>query len=196
LAKGPAYRVPYRRRRQKKTDYAARRVLATSEHPRFVVRISNKTIQVQITKSEIEGDYVLAKASSHELKSKYGWIASGKNIPAAYLIGYLAGKKAKEAGLDYANLDVGLKRVTSGNKIFAVVQGANDAGFEVPVDSDIVPSPEAMNGQVIAEYAKNIDDPFEYERRFSVYLRRGLRPEALPSHFEEVKKHIEENNDE
>jgi large subunit ribosomal protein L18 len=161
-----------------------------------VVRISNKTIQVQITKSEIEGDYVLAKASSHELKSKYGWIASGKNIPAAYLIGYLAGKKAKEAGLDYANLDVGLKRVTSGNKVFAVVQGANDAGFEVPVDSDIVPSPEAMNGQVIAEYAKNIDDPFEYERTFSVYLRRGLRPEALPSHFEEVKKHIEENNDE
>ncbi len=77
-----------------------------------------------------------------------------------------------------------------------MVQGANDAGFEVPVDSDIVPSPEAMNGQVIAKYAKNIDDPFEYERRFSVYLRRGLRPEALPSHFEEVKKHIEENNDE
>jgi len=196
LAKGPAYRVPYRRRRQKKTDYAARRILATSEHPRFVVRISNKTIQVQVTKSEIEGDYVLVKASSHELKNKFGWIASGKNIPAAYLIGYLAGKKAKEAGLDYANLDVGLKRVTSGNRIFAVVQGANDAGFEVPVDSDIVPSPEAINGQVIAEYAKNIEDPFEYERRFSVYLRRGLRPEALPSHFEEVKKHIEENNDE
>ena len=194
MAKGPAYRVPYRRRRQKKTDYAARRVLATSEHPRFVVRISNKTIQVQITKSQIEGDYVLAKASSHELKSKYGWIASGKNIPAAYLIGYLAGKKAKEAGLNYANLDVGLKRVTSGNKVFAVVQGANDAGFEVPVDSDIVPSPEAMNGQVIAEYAKNIDDPFEYERRFSVYLRRGLRPEALPSHFDEVKTRIEENS--
>ena len=196
MAKGPAYRVPYRRRRQKKTDYAARRTLATSEHPRFVVRISNKTIQVQVTKSEIEGDYVLVNASSHELKNKFGWIASGKNIPAAYLIGYLAGKKAKEAGLDYANLDVGLKRVTSGNRIFAVVQGANDAGFEVPVDSDIVPSPEAINGQVIAEYAKNIEDPFEYERRFSVYLRRGLRPEALPSHFEEVKKHIEENNDE
>jgi len=196
LAKGPSYRVPYRRRREKKTDYAARRILATSEYPRFVVRISNKTIQVQITKSEIEGDYELAKASSYELKNKYGWIASGKNIPAAYLIGYIAGKKAQEAGIERANLDLGLKRITNGNKIFAVVQGANDAGLEVPVDSDIVPSPEALNGQVIAEYAKNIEDPFEYERRFSVYLRRGLRPEALPSHFEEVKKRIEENNDE
>ncbi len=196
MAKGPAYRVPYRRRRQKKTDYAARRVLATSEYPRFVVRISNKTIQVQVTRSEIEGDYEIAKASSYELKNKYKWIASGKNIPAAYLIGYLAGRKALEAGVEYANLDVGLKRITSGNKIFAVVQGAVDAGLEVPVDSDIMPSPEAMNGNVIAEYAKNIEDPFEYERRFSVYLRRGLRPEALPSHFEEVKQRIEENNDE
>jgi len=139
LAKGPRYRTPYRRRRQKKTDYAARRILATSEHPRLVVRISNKTIQVQLTRSEIVGDFVLVKASSHELKEKHGWIASGKNMPAAYLIGYLAGKKAVAAGYKYANLDLGLKRVTSGNKIFAVVQGANDAGFEVPFDSDIAP---------------------------------------------------------
>jgi large subunit ribosomal protein L18 len=194
LAKGPSYRVPYRRRRQKKTDYAARRVLATSEYPRFVVRVSNKTIQVQVMRSEIEGDYELAKASSYELKKKYGWIASGKNIPAAYLIGYLAGKKAQEAGVELANLDIGLTRITHGNKIFAVVQGAVDAGLEVPVDSDIVPSPEAMNGEVIAEYAKNIEDPYEYERRFSVYLRRGLRPEALLSHFDEVKTRIEENS--
>ena len=194
MAKGANYRVPYRRRREKKTDYAARRVLATSEYPRFVVRVSNKEITVQVTKSEIEGDYVLANASSQELKAKYSWKASGKNIPAAYLIGYIAGKKALGAGIGIANLDMGLKKATSGNKIFAVVQGANDAGLEIPVDSDVVPSQEAMNGEVIAEYAKNIEDPIEYERRFSVYLRRGLRPEALPSHFDEVKTRIEENS--
>ncbi len=51
-----------------------------------------------------------------------------------------------------------------------------------------------MRGEVIADYAKNIEDPIEYERRFSVYLRRGLRPEALPSHFDEVKTRIEENS--
>ena len=194
MAKGANYRVPYRRRREKKTDYAARRILATSEYPRFVVRVSNKEITVQVTKSEIEGDYVLANVSSKELKSKYGWKASGKNIPAAYLIGYIAGKKALGAGIKIANLDMGLKRVTTGNKVFAVVQGANDAGLEIPVDSDVVPSQEAMNGKVIADYAENIEDPIEYERRFSVYLRRGLRPEALPSHFDEVKTRIEENS--
>jgi large subunit ribosomal protein L18 len=148
-----------------------------------------------VTKSEIEGDFVLAGASSHELKG-YGWKASAKNIPAAYLIGYIAGKKALAEGIEIANLDMGLRRVTTGNKIFAVVQGANDAGLEIPVDSDVVPSPETLNGEVIADFAKNIEDPIEYERRFSVYLRRGLRPEVLPSHFDEVKQRIEENNDE
>jgi large subunit ribosomal protein L18 len=194
LGKGANYRVQYRRRREKKTDYAKRIVLATSEYPRFVVRVSNKAITVQVTKSEIEGDYVQTSTSSHELKKKYGWVASGSNIPAAYLVGYIAGKKAQEIGIDRANLDLGLTRVTTGNKIFAAVQGANDAGLEIPVDSDVVPSQEALNGEVIAEYAENIEDPIEYERRFSVYLRRGLRPEALPSHFEEVKIRIEENS--
>jgi large subunit ribosomal protein L18 len=57
-----------------------------------------------------------------------------------------------------------------------------------------VPSQEAISGKLIAEFAENMDDPIEYERRFSVYLRRGLRPEALPSHFEAVKTRIEENS--
>jgi large subunit ribosomal protein L18 len=194
LAKGANYRVQYRRRRQKKTDYPARRTLATSEYPRFVVRVSNKGIIVQVSKSKIEGDYVLVNSSSHELKTNYGWMASGKNIPSAYLIGYIAGKKAIKAGIKDAILDLGLKRVTSGNKVFAVVQGAIDAGLKIPIDSDVVPSYEAITGQMIAEFAEKIVDPIEYERRFSVYLRRGLRPEVLPNHFDEVKTSIEENS--
>jgi len=191
LAKGPRYRVPYRRRREKKTDYAARRVMATADRPRFVVRVSGKNILVQVVRSEIEGDYVVAQASSKELKS-YGWNASGKNLPAAYLIGVLAGKRAKAAGVEHAILDMGLKRITGGNRVFAVVKGALDAGLDIPCDSDVTPSPERINGNMIAEYAEQMEDPLEYERRFSVYLRRGLRPEAIPGHFEEVKARIEE----
>jgi large subunit ribosomal protein L18 len=151
LGKGASYRVPYRRRRENKTDYASRRILATSEYPRLVVRVSNTSIIAQIIKSEIEGDYILTQTSSHELKKNYGWIASGKNIPAAYLIGYIIGKKAFDEGIEIVNLDMGLKRVTTGNKVFALVQGANDAGLEIPVDSDVIPSQEAINGQVIAD---------------------------------------------
>jgi len=194
LAKGPRYRVPYRRRREKKTDYAARRVLATADRPRVVVRVSGKNILVQVVRSAIEGDYVVAQTSSKELKKSYGWVASGKNVPAAYLLGLLAGKKAKAAGVEHAILDMGLKRATAGNKVFAVVKGALDAGLDIPCDSDIIPPPERINGSVIAEYAEQMEDPLEYETRFSVYLRRGLRPEAIQGHFEEVKARIEENN--
>jgi large subunit ribosomal protein L18 len=195
LARGPRYRVPYRRRREKKTDYAARRVLATSGYPRFVVRVSNKNILVQLARSEINGDYILTQASSSELADKYDWQASGKNTPAAYLLGLMAGKKALKAGVEAAHLDLGLKRPTSGSKVFAAVKGANDAGLEVPCDSDIMPSPERINGTTVAEYAENMEDPLEYEERFSVYLRKGLRPEALPGHFEEVKARILEEQD-
>ena len=193
MAKGPRYRVPYRRRREKKTDYAARRVLATADRPRVVVRVSGKNILVQVVRSAIEGDYIVAQTSSKELKKSYGWVASGKNIPAAYLLGLLAGKKAKAAGVEHAILDMGLKRATAGNKVFAVVKGALDAGLDIPCDSDIIPPPERINGSVIAEYAEQMEDPLEYETRFSVYLRRGLRPEAIQGHFEEVKARIEEN---
>lgn len=195
MARGPRYRVPYRRRREKKTDYAARRVLATSGYPRFVVRVSNKNILVQLARSEIDGDYILTQASSSELADRYDWQASGKNTPAAYLLGLMAGKKALEAGVEVAHLDLGLKRPTSGSKVFAVVKGANDAGLKVPCDSDVMPSPERINGTTVAEYAENMEDPLEYEERFSVYLRKGLRPEALPGHFEEVKARILEEQD-
>jgi large subunit ribosomal protein L18 len=193
LAKGPRYRVQYRRRREKKTDYAARRALATTGVPRIVVRVSNKGVMVQVTNAEIEGDYVVAQAASRDLK-RFGWKASGKNTPAAYLVGYLAGRKALEAGVERANLDMGLKRATPGGKVFAVAKGAMDAGLEIPCDSDIIPSPERVSGGAVAEYAEQMEDPLEYEKRFSVYLRRGLRPEELPAHFEEVKARIEENS--
>jgi large subunit ribosomal protein L18 len=192
LAKDARYRLAYRRRREQKTDYQARRIMATSEYPRFVVRTSNKGIIVQVIKAEIIGDKVLVEAASNELVNKYGWQASGKSIPAGYLLGLVAGKKAVKEGIETAYLDLGLKRPTKGNKIFAVVKGAIDAGLDVPCDSDIIPSPERINGGDIANYAKVVDAE-GYEKNFSMYLRKGLRPEQLPEHFEETKKKIQED---
>ena len=64
MAKGPRYRVAYRRRREAKTDYKARRILATSDRPRFVVRSSNKNVSIQLVKSKIVGDVVLTQVGS------------------------------------------------------------------------------------------------------------------------------------
>jgi len=192
LAKNARYRVAYRRRREQKTDYQARRIMATSEHPRFVVRASNKGIIAQFVKAELDGDKVLTQAASNELLTKYGWQASGKNVPAGYLLGLIAGHKAIKAGIETAYLDLGLKRPTKGSKIFAVVKGAIDAGLNIPCNSDVIPPPERINGGDIAKYAQVID-PEGYEKYFSVYLRKGLRPESLPDHFEKTKKKIQED---
>jgi large subunit ribosomal protein L18 len=192
LARGPRYRVQYRRRRENKTDYVTRRALVTTGVPRLVVRVSNRNVIAQVTNAEIQGDYVIAQATSRDL-GQFGWKAGGKNTSAAYLVGYLAAKRALEAGIERANLDIGLKRATPGGKVFAAAKGAIDAGLNIPCDSDIVPLNERVSGSVIAEYAEQLEDPLEYEKRFSVYLRRGLRPEELPAHFEEVKALIEEN---
>jgi large subunit ribosomal protein L18 len=192
LAKNASYRVAYRRRREHKTDYQQRRILAVSDHPRFVVRVSNKGILTQIVKAEIIGDKVLIQATSNELVEKYGWQASGKSIPAGYLLGLIAGHKAVVGGIKTAYLDLGLKRPTKGSKIFAVVKGAIDAGLNIPCNSDIIPTPERIKGGHIVNYAQVVD-PEIYEKNFSVYLRKGLRPESLPEHFEETKKKIQEN---
>lgn len=193
MAKGPQYKVPYRRRRENKTDYELRRILATSDKPRFVVRITNKNVIVQIVKSEIEGDYVLISVHSRELHEKYNWKASGNNLPASYLIGLLAGFKSLELGIKEAYLDLGLRRATKGSRIFSVVKGANDAGLDVPINMDVVPEPDRINGQFIAEFAESIEDPYRYETLFSAYLRKGLLPEQIPNHFEDVKNQIREN---
>ena len=191
MARGPRYRVAYRRRREGKTDYTARRILATSDKPRYVVRISNKNIVIQLINSKVEGDYVQVQTNSKEL-SKYGWQAGTKNISSAYLLGVLAGKKAKKAGIDEAYLDLGLVRPTKGSKVFAAVKGAQDAGLWVPCDSEVIPEMARIEGKKIQEYAESIENPYIYERQFSAYIRKGLQPQDLPDHFSMVKTKIEE----
>lgn len=192
MAKGPRYRVQYRRRRKQKTDYKARRIMAVSETPRFVVRFSGGNILIQITKSEMEGDHTITQANSYELVKKFGWLGGRKNTPAAYLLGLIVGYKSLNHAIKDAILDAGLMRPKRGSRLFAALKGALDAGLKVPCDDEVIPDADRIEGAIIAEYAGGFDDPLEYERMFSGYLRRGLKPELLMEHFREVKAKIEE----
>ena len=111
-------KVQFRRRKIGKTDYRARLKLLKSKLPRAVVRKSLKHTIVQFVKLDTEGDRVIASASSIELK-KLGWNESTSNLPAAYLTGLLAGKRAMEHKIDTAVLDIGLHAPVKGSKIFA-----------------------------------------------------------------------------
>jgi len=153
MATGPRYKVPFRRRRDNQTDYYVRKKLLTSGAPRAVVRRSSKNISVQFANFDMLGDVMIAAATSKELKA-FGWSASCANIPAAYLTGYLAGKKAIKAGIEYAVLDIGMQTPAKGAVLFASVAGMVDAGLEVPHGEGVLPSEDRMNGSHIDDSLK------------------------------------------
>jgi len=103
VQKGKAYfkrfQVKYRRRREGKTDYQARRNMIiqdknkyNSPKYRMVVRFTNKDIIAQIVSASITGDIILAAAYSHELP-RYGLEVGLTNYAAAYCTGLLLARR-------------------------------------------------------------------------------------------------------
>lgn len=150
MATGPRYNVAFRRRREGRTDYYARRKLLTGWKLRAVVRRSNKNVSVQFEEFRMEGDRTIVTATSKEL-NKYGWERACSSIPAAYLTGYLAGKKALKSGIEYAILDIGLQTPKHGGVLFAAVAGMCEAGLKIPYGDGVLPEKSRLNGAHISE---------------------------------------------
>lgn len=190
MARGPQYNLPFRRRREGRTSYRRRRRLVTSGIHRFVVRPSNKHISAQVIAAKPEGDIVLASAHSSELK-QFGWKGSCGNIPAAYLTGLLAGRRAKAGGVSEAVLDIGVHAKNAGSRIFAAAKGALTAGLTIPHGESAMPSPDRVKGRHIVEYSKHLSsDPEAYKKFFSRYLKQKLKPEELEGHLNEIEAKI------
>ena len=185
MATGPRYTVPMRRRREARTDYHQRLRLLKAGKPRLVARTSNKHVRAQLIATGPQGDHTLAAARSDDLAA-FGWEAPTGNLPAAYLTGYLAGKRAVEAGLEEAVLDIGLNTATPGNKVFAVQEGAIDAGLEVPHNEAVFADPQRTRGSHIAEYAESLDEEL-YGGEFDAA--------ELPAHFDEVRERLEDKHE-
>merc|ERR1712032_461000 len=103
------YQVKYRRRREGKTDYQARKRLVVQDKNKFntpkyrlVVRCTNKDIICQIVHSKITGDVCICAAYSHELP-KYDVEVGLTNYAACYCTGLLVARRLlKKLGLDEA----------------------------------------------------------------------------------------------
>lgn len=158
MAYNSNYEVPFRRRREQKTDYKQRLNLVKSGKTRLVVRISNQHTRVQFSDFDTEGDENFGQTVSSELE-EYGWEHHSGNLPAAYLTGYLAGKKADT---DEAILDIGLKEKNKGGRMFAALKGVIDAGVEIPAGDSIFPAEERLNGEHIKEM-RDVDVPKSVE---------------------------------
>ena len=139
-----AYTKILRRIREEKTNYKKRKIMLMGKRDFVTVQISNENTQVQIHKPEMAGDKIIASAHSRYLISK-GWKGSRKNIPAAYLTGYLAGKKAVGKGAKNALLYSGTRKYTQ--RMAAALKGVIDAGLEVAANSETFPPEKRINGE-------------------------------------------------
>lgn len=93
------FQVKFRRRREGKTDYFARKRLVVQEKNKYntpkyrmIVRFTNKDIICQIAYARIEGDVIVAAAYSHELP-RYGIKVGLTNYAAAYCTGLLLARR-------------------------------------------------------------------------------------------------------
>jgi len=139
-----AYSKILRRLREEKTNYKKRGTMLMGKRDFITVNITNENTQVQILKPGITGDKVIASAHSRYLLEK-GWKGSRKSVPAAYLTGYLAGKKALGKGAKDAILYTGTRRYTQ--RMAAALKGIIDAGVQVPASKETFPSDDRINGE-------------------------------------------------
>lgn len=101
------FQVKYRRRREGKTDYYARKRLVAQYKNKYntpknilVVRITNRDVIAQIIYSKIDGDVVRAAAYSHELPG-FGLKVGLTNYAACYATGLLLARRIlKQLKLD------------------------------------------------------------------------------------------------
>lgn len=182
---------------------------------RMIVRFTNKDIICQIAYAQIEGDKIVCAAYAHELP-RYGVKVGLTNYAAAYCTGLLLARrtlaKFKLDSLykgfetitgehemtenldDQPNtfkcfLDVGIKRTTTGAKVFGAVKGACDGGLEIPHSAKRFPGYDSESGELNAEmhrrhiFAENVasymeqlrgEDEDLYNRQFSRYIKSGV----------------------
>ncbi len=146
MSTGPNYRVPFRRRREGKTDYRVRLRLLKSGQPRAVVRFTDRRVRVSLVRYDPLGDRVIAAADSSELGTVAFPAHSLASTPAAYLTAYLAGLRAKAGGTASAVLDAGLRHPTQGGRLSAALKGLLDAGIAIPHGEGGFPSADRLNG--------------------------------------------------
>ncbi|RJQ20780.1 50S ribosomal protein L18 [Candidatus Woesearchaeota archaeon] len=188
MATNNTYSVPYRRKREGKTDYRKRLKMLTGSAPRLVVRKSLRYVVLQVIEFSPSGDKVIVTAHSKEL-AKFGWKADGANTSAAYLTGLLIAKKLKKKMR--VLVDLGQNVSVKGSVLYAAVKGAQDGGLDVPCAKEVLPSDDRVRGEHVAKFAKALKAQKDrYQVQFAKYIKSGVEPEQLPALVDQVKSKI------
>ncbi len=183
--------------------------------------------------SKLTGDFVVTAAYAHEL-SKHGITLGHTNYASAYATGLLCarrlltkfklqdkyqGAKAVDGKLFLVDaleednaprpfralLDVGLRRTTTGNKIFGVVKGLADGGVDIPHNDKRFPgydrAEKKLNadthkkhilGVNVADFMKHLqsNNPEGYKKHFSRFIKAGIKPDDLEKLYKKAHESI------
>jgi len=198
---------------------------------RLIVRFSNRDICTQVAVATISGDKIVCSAYSHELPW-YGLNVGLTNYSAAYCVGLLCANRCgskfalntvypgieKIEGEDFTAdpvyrgprpfnliLDTGLKRTSTGSKVFSVLKGAIDAGIRVPYNEKRFVGFDALTKKYDANTTKNYifgshisdlmndlkeEEPGKFRLQFSTYISSQIKPEDLSQLYEKVHTSI------
>jgi large subunit ribosomal protein L5e len=201
---------------------------------RLVVRITCRDIVTQIFYSKITGDVCVCAAYAHELP-RYGIPVGLTNYASAYATGLLLARRLlKKLGLDskyqgnlqingqdfnvepmgdgprpfYCLLDVGLRRTTTGSKVFAALKGACDGGLNIPhsetrfagykkedhkLNADVLR--KYIFGGHVSAYMKDVseNDPEKYKQLFSQYIHHKITWKDVEPMYQKAHKAIRED---
>lgn len=237
------FQVKFKRRREGKTDYYARKRLVVQDKNKYntpkyrmIVRFTNKDIVCQIAYARIQGDVVVTSAYAHELP-RYGVRVGLTNYAAAYCTGLLLArrhlKKLKlddtykgteevtgemyevedaegQPGAFRCVLDVGLKRTSTGARVFGAMKGAVDGGLDIPHSESRFPGYNREDkkfdasvhrnhifGLHVAEYMRTLkdDDEEAYKRHFSRFIAEGLTADSIEAMYKKAHAAIRANPD-
>ena len=224
------FQTPFRRRRECKTDYVQRSSLIQQDKTKYgakkyrlVARITNTKVIAQIIYAELDHDVTIAQANSSELP-RYGVELGLSNYAAAYCCGLLVARRLlKKLGLDEkfqheikeeeedddarrpfrVLLDVGLRRTTTGAKVFAVMKGAVDGGLRIPhEDKRFAGHSEKKDrtmyyilGGHVADYMRKLEKENKeaYQRQFSRYIKKGIKADQIEGIYKNALQKIRAN---
>jgi large subunit ribosomal protein L5e len=205
------FQVKWRRRREGKTNYYKRKNLLIQDKQKYnaskyrmVVRLSKKNLLCQLIYSRLEGDFILSSSYSKKL-NLIGVSLISNNFPTAYITGLHLSSKFLKEKFSFINkkdslenklkviLDVGLTRITTGNRVFATMKGAVDGGLMIPHNEkrfpgykkneafDIETMRDRIEGKHIMEYMELLKE--EDEEKYSKQFKRFIEKEISPSDY-------------
>jgi large subunit ribosomal protein L5e len=184
------YQVKFRRRREGKTDYFARKRLVVQEKNKYntpkyrlIVRFTNTDVCCQIAYARLEGDHVVAAAYAHELP-RYGVKVGLSNYAAGYCTGLLLARRI----LNKFNLDKLYEGTTDINGDYFCVEDVDEGPGAFRCCLDVGLARTSTGAKVFAALKGAVDGGLDIPH--SVKRFPGYDEEAKKLNAEVHRNHI------